>query len=421
MQPHPIVTGHPFSTGGNLLSPSNDFLSVPTQDTNSEFLPSLSSLHDESLRHLWKGIFRHKSAEVVEHAILLAQVSPQTLKLFYDLAKDRTSPEVISHLCPILATIPNDVWVAVHRLMQSTFQQEFTTRLRQIQQQSQDRLGPRTPSTLDGTNSEATSPSNYSRSVSSHTPSHHHNRHGSDRSVSSEKLRYFCPFEDCKHKPDGYSKLGYWRNHMLQGHRSFVDEYSDWEDRYSHTLQRRPSNRRHKRKPTQFAQLLSHATASQNDSPETSQTGEFAAEYDHVASREFSTNNFNNDADTEQLDTSILAPQTSHGPQYNPSQTTIPLTYPSTPEPTNQPLTPQNDMYWAQTQMSGTMQFPTTPFLQLTPPVQAPGFPLRTIGSASTQYEDRMAPHHPHGGLSNQPSPSPEASEESSAYQWYSS
>ena len=42
--------------------------------------------------------------------------------------------------------------------------------------------------------------------------------------------RYFCPETDCTHKPYGYTKFGYLRNHVVTKHRAILEE-SDWEDR----------------------------------------------------------------------------------------------------------------------------------------------------------------------------------------------
>ena len=94
--------------------------------------------------------------------------------------------------------------------------------LQEIQENTYHGARPRTPPSKDEGNDRAQS-STLSRGYSN--SSSRSSNHSSGRG-----RRFHCRVLDCRHKPEGFSKYGYYRNHMTLHHQSFVEDHSDWKE-----------------------------------------------------------------------------------------------------------------------------------------------------------------------------------------------
>ena len=52
----------------------------------------------------------------------------------------------------------------------------------------------------------------------------------------TRRRRYYCRVPQCRRKPEGFTKHGYYRNHMTSRHQAFVKDHSDWQEAPEHPL-----------------------------------------------------------------------------------------------------------------------------------------------------------------------------------------
>ena len=52
----------------------------------------------------------------------------------------------------------------------------------------------------------------------------------------TRRRRYYCRVPQCRRKPEGFMKFGYYRNHMTSRHQAFIEDHSDWQEAPAYPL-----------------------------------------------------------------------------------------------------------------------------------------------------------------------------------------
>lgn len=196
--------------------------------------------------------------------------------------------------------------------------------LREVQGTLRSGARPRPTSSRGDSNEAPLSPS----------PSCGHSRASpgiSERSSQGGR-RFYCPVQHCRHKPYGFSKFGYWKNHLTSQHQAYIEEHSDWEDAPPDSAPVRPSKRRKKKHQP------SNVTAAQAPAPLLHGVDMFptiAQDIPDGGSSPYSPSTLNNDIDANRASETTLYHPSTQVMQDSFYQSRFPQTPPRTVQTSN--------------------------------------------------------------------------------------